>query len=204
LKVVCLHDLFFIADAGGFFQDPAPELLLRWYQTAAFTPFMRAHAHVDTQRREPWLFGEPWTSLIRKAIEMRYMLLPYWYTQFYESSMSGVPVMRPLFFEHPNDVSSFSVDNQFYVGPSLLVHPIVKPEASNVSVYFPANEVTFLFHINQMLIQQSRHGMSFTTIAKWMLPLDMFLSKLVWKRSLSLSEVAVFCLCRCVFVALLT
>lgn len=53
------------ADVGGFFGAPTPELLARWYQAAALTPFFRGHAHLDSPRREPWLFGEPWTSIIR-------------------------------------------------------------------------------------------------------------------------------------------
>ncbi|KAG0381051.1 hypothetical protein BGX24_000029 [Mortierella sp. AD032] len=59
------------ADVGGFFGDPEPELLTRWYQAGAFYPFFRAHAHLDSKRREPWLFGEPYTSQIRAAIRTR-------------------------------------------------------------------------------------------------------------------------------------
>lgn len=53
------------ADIGGFFGSPDPELLSRWYQAAVFSPFFRGHAHIDSPRREPWLFGEPWTAIIR-------------------------------------------------------------------------------------------------------------------------------------------
>ena len=45
------------ADVGGYFGNPEPELLVRWYQIGAYYPFFRAHAHQDTKRREPWLFG---------------------------------------------------------------------------------------------------------------------------------------------------
>ncbi len=55
------------ADVGGFFGDPDSELLVRWYQTGVWQPFFRAHAHIDTKRREPWLFGEPVTSHIRNV-----------------------------------------------------------------------------------------------------------------------------------------
>ena len=57
------------ADIGGFFGNPDSELLVRWYQLGAFYPFMRGHAHIDTKRREPWLFGDENTNLIREAIE---------------------------------------------------------------------------------------------------------------------------------------
>jgi alpha 1,3-glucosidase len=72
------------ADVGGFFGNPEPELLLRWYQLGAFQPFFRGHAHIDTKRREPWVFGEPWTGLIKDAIAQRYTYLPYLYTAFHE------------------------------------------------------------------------------------------------------------------------
>lgn len=53
------------ADIGGFFGNPPAALVARWYQAAVFYPFARGHAHLESQRREPWLFGEPYTSLIR-------------------------------------------------------------------------------------------------------------------------------------------
>lgn len=82
------------ADVGGFFRDPEPELLMRWYQLGSLQPFFRAHAHIDTKRREPWLFGEPYTTLIREAVQRRYRLLPYIYTLFSESHAIGTPIMR--------------------------------------------------------------------------------------------------------------
>ena len=59
------------ADIGGFFGNPGPELLVRWYQLAAYYPFMRGHAHLEAKRREPWLFGEDNTARIRDAIRQR-------------------------------------------------------------------------------------------------------------------------------------
>jgi alpha 1,3-glucosidase len=83
---------------GGFFGNPDPDLLVRWYQAGAFQPFFRGHAHIDTKRREPWLFGEPYTTLIRDAIRRRYKLLPYLYTTFWQAHTEGKPVMRYVFF----------------------------------------------------------------------------------------------------------
>lgn len=59
------------ADIGGFFGDPEPELLVRWYQAAALQPFFRGHSAKETKRREPWLFGEEITAKIRTAIQQR-------------------------------------------------------------------------------------------------------------------------------------
>uniref|UniRef100_A0A8D3DCI1 Glucosidase II alpha subunit b n=1 Tax=Scophthalmus maximus TaxID=52904 RepID=A0A8D3DCI1_SCOMX len=95
------------ADVGGFFKSPSTELLVRWYQTGAYQPFFRAHAHLDTPRREPWLFGPENTALIRDAVRQRYTLMPYWYLQFYQAHRTGQPVMRPLWVEYPQDPATF-------------------------------------------------------------------------------------------------
>jgi alpha 1,3-glucosidase len=65
------------SDIPGFFNDPEDEeLVVRWYQVAVFFPFYRAHAHHDTKRREPWEFAPEICDKIKKAIELRYSLLP--------------------------------------------------------------------------------------------------------------------------------
>ncbi len=66
------------ADVGGFFGNPDAELLERWYQAGAWQPFFRAHAHIDTKRREPWLFGEEVLGRIRSTVATRYSYLPFW------------------------------------------------------------------------------------------------------------------------------
>lgn len=62
--------------------QPTHPLTRRWYQLGIYYPFFRGHAHLETQRREPWLFGEDTTRRVRDAIRGRYMLLPYIYTLF--------------------------------------------------------------------------------------------------------------------------
>ncbi|KAK2445095.1 Glycosyl hydrolase family 31 protein [Trifolium repens] len=128
------------ADVGGFFGNPEPELLVRWYQLGAFYPFFRAHAHHDTKRREPWLFGERKTELIRDAIHVRYALLPYYYTLFREANTTGVPVARPLWMEFPSDEATFSNDEAFMVGNSILVQGIYTEQAKHASVYLPGKQ----------------------------------------------------------------
>ncbi|KAI9360044.1 glycosyl hydrolases family 31-domain-containing protein [Zopfochytrium polystomum] len=125
------------ADVGGFFGNPEPQLLVRWYQTGVFQPFFRAHAHIDTKRREPWLFGEPYTSLIREAVRTRYRLLPYLYTLFWEANQNGKPVMRPLVSEFPEDKNTFDVDYLFMLGSDLLVAPVTVKDAPSIEVYLP-------------------------------------------------------------------
>ncbi|XP_051117289.1 probable glucan 1,3-alpha-glucosidase [Andrographis paniculata] len=128
------------ADVGGFFGNPDTDLLVRWYQLGAYYPFFRGHAHHDTKRREPYLFGERNTQLMREAIHVRYMLLPYFYTLFREANVSGMPVARPLWMEFPSDEKTFSNDEAFMVGSSLLVQGIYTKDAKKVSVYLPGEQ----------------------------------------------------------------
>ncbi|KAJ1720544.1 glucosidase II, partial [Coemansia erecta] len=88
--------MFCGADVGGFFGNPPPDLLTRWYQLGIWYPFFRAHAQYSSERREPWVLGEPYVSYIRNAIRERYRMLPYWYTLFRETSITGMPVLRPM------------------------------------------------------------------------------------------------------------
>ena len=132
------------ADVGGFFGTPSKELLTRWFQAGAFYPFFRAHAHIDTRRREPYLAGEPYTPIMTQAIRLRYQLLPMWYTAFHEASVDGSPILRPQYYVHPDDETGFAIDDQFYVGSSgLLVKPVVKEGAESVEVYFADDEIYY-------------------------------------------------------------
>lgn len=146
------------ADVGGFFDDPPRDLLARWYQAGAFYPFFRAHAHIDTKRREPWLAGEPYTSIIRSAIVLRYSLLPTWYTAFHEASQTGMPILRPHFVVFPDDVDGFKVQDQYFVGDSgLLHHPVVKQDAKSISLYLADNEPYYCYHTFDLKQGRGRH-----------------------------------------------
>ncbi|MBZ3887883.1 Neutral alpha-glucosidase AB, partial [Sciurus carolinensis] len=138
------------ADVGGFFKNPEPELLVRWYQMGAYQPFFRAHAHLDTGRREPWLLPSQHQEIIRDALGQRYSLLPFWYTLFYQAHREGFPVMRPLWVQYPQDVTTFSIDDQFLLGDALLVHPVSDAGAHGVQVYLPGQgEVWYDIHSYQ-------------------------------------------------------
>ncbi len=126
---------------------PSKELLTRWYQAGAFYPFFRAHAHIDTRRREPYLLGEPHTPIIAQAIRLRYQLLPAWYTAFHESSVNGSPIVRAQYYVHPSDERGFGVDDQFYVGSTgLLVKPVTAEGATSVDIYLADDEVYYDYH----------------------------------------------------------
>jgi len=126
------------ADVGGFFGDPDPELATRWYQLGAFYPFFRGHAHLDTKRREPWMFGEPYTGFIRNAIRRRYALMPYLYTLFEEAHRTGAPVLRAMWYEFPDDDVVAAKDDVAMLGPALLVAPVLFKNAQERSTYLPS------------------------------------------------------------------
>lgn len=129
------------ADVGGFFGNPEKDLLTRWYQAGIFYPFFRAHAHIDTRRREPYLVGEPYMSIITQAIRLRYQLLPMWYTAFHQASVDGTPIVQPQYYVHPSDERGFSLDDQLYIGSSgLLAKPVVTEGAERVDIYISGDE----------------------------------------------------------------
>eukprot|EP00210_Caulerpa_lentillifera_P000550 g531.t1 len=130
------------ADVGGFFGDPDAELFTRWYQLAIFYPFFRGHAHIDTKRREPWVYGEPTTSRVKKALKERYALLPYLYTMFRLNNLTGEPIMRPLWYEFTNQ-NLFSSQEQFMLGPALMIRPILESGTQSVSTMFPQGVIWY-------------------------------------------------------------
>ena len=130
------------ADVGGFFGNPGAELMTRWYQLGAFYPFFRGHAHLESKRREPWLFGEETTGHIREAIRRRYRLLPYIYTLFLHANVSGTPVMRPLWYEFPENSDVFAEDKVFMLGGAVAVAPVLRQGETSVRVVLPIATTT--------------------------------------------------------------
>lgn len=122
------------SDIGGFSGHPSAELFTRWFQMAAFTPFFRGHSATSTPRREPWVYGEPTTTIVRNFLNLRRRLTPYLYTLAWEASQSGAPLMRPLFWEFP---TMGDVEDQFMLGDSLLVAPVLEEGEKNRRVTLP-------------------------------------------------------------------
>ena len=125
------------ADIGGFSEDASPELVLRWTWLGTFYPFMRNHSGKTSRRQEPYAFGEPWSGHMREAIRFRYQLLPYVYTLAEEASRTGAPLMRPIFYEFPEDETAYTIHDAFFFGPALLVAPIIRPGKTHRAVYLP-------------------------------------------------------------------
>ncbi len=124
-------------DIGGFNGNPSAELYTRWFQVSAFFPFFRTHSAKDLERREPWSFGEQTTSIIRAYLMLRYQLIPLFYSLAYETSQTGAAIIRPLFWEFPQERRLWDVGDAFLVGSSLLVAPILKEGAQKRSIALP-------------------------------------------------------------------
>jgi alpha-glucosidase len=124
-------------DVGGFAGDATGELLARWTEFGIFQPFCRNHSAWDTRPQEPWAFGEPYESAIRSMLLLRQRLMPYLYTLFEEAHRTGTPILRPLLFDVPSDATTYTADDEFLVGPTLLVAPITAPGVEYRHVYLP-------------------------------------------------------------------
>ena len=120
------------ADIGGFAGQYNPELYTRWQQMGAFIPVMRAHGTGVVT--EPVYYPEPYKSIVRDFIRLRYRLLPYHYTLAWENSLTGMPLARPLFFADPQ---LKDVDDQYLWGNDLMVAPVMEESANSRQVVFP-------------------------------------------------------------------
>ncbi|TBU52165.1 glycosyl hydrolases family 31-domain-containing protein [Dichomitus squalens] len=136
------------SDVGGYFGNPDSEMLVRWYGVGVFSPFFRAHAHVDATRREPFLLHEPYKSIVRDMLRLRYAMLPVYVT--------GLPVVRPHFVVFPQDEEGFSLDDQFFVGGSgLSVKPVARKGATEEIVYLPAEDQVYYDYFNDHAYRSS-------------------------------------------------
>jgi alpha-glucosidase len=127
-------------DIGGFAESPTPELYTRWLQSGLFYPFMRSHTTFGTPDQEPWSFGPQWEALNRRVIELRYELLPTIYNVMRDSSMNGLPAMRPVVLEFPEDPATYGLDDQYMFGSDLLIAPVVRESVTTRSVYLPKGD----------------------------------------------------------------
>ncbi len=134
------------SDLGGFGgANDDTELYVRWLQYGVFQPIFRPHAQEEVPS-EP-VFKDPETkALAKKAVQLRYDLLPYNYTLAYINSTKGTPLMRPLFYMTPKDTASYRISSTYLWGDAFLVTPVTDPKASEVTVSFPTNTTWFDFY----------------------------------------------------------
>ena len=127
------------SDIGGFCCGfTTPELYIRWMQYGTFCPITRAHG--VGQPTEPWGHGEQAEMISKKFIRLRYKLLPYIYTMAYKNYLTGMPLARPLLFDHPDDNFLYNYSSSYMWGDEILVSPIVTEGAQTKDVYLPAGK----------------------------------------------------------------
>lgn len=124
-------------DIGGSTGETSAELYLRWFQLAAFLPFFRTYEIWVTKHREHWEFGEPYLTILRDFLRLRYALMPYWYTLAWEANQTGHPIIRPLFWHDPTDKNLWDIDDEFLLGENLLVAPVTQEKSKAREVILP-------------------------------------------------------------------
>ncbi|PIB34799.1 glycoside hydrolase family 31 [Reichenbachiella sp. 5M10] len=133
-------------DTGGFVGNATEELFARWISMGAFTPFFRGHSNVNTRDSEPWAYGEHTEEISRNYINLRYRLMPYLYSMFYEASVSGIPINRSLAinYTHDDKVYETAYENEFLFGDAILVAP-VSSQKELEKIYLPEGKWYDLF-----------------------------------------------------------
>jgi alpha-D-xyloside xylohydrolase len=120
-------------DIGGFWGEPSPELYVRWAQCGLLSALARYHG---ASARDPWLFGAEALAIVREYARLRSRLVPYLESLGWEAAETGIPLMRPMALEFPEDPAGYAFDLQYCLGPTLLVSPVVHADGW-VTTYLP-------------------------------------------------------------------
>ncbi|HEU5291475.1 MAG TPA: TIM-barrel domain-containing protein, partial [Cyclobacteriaceae bacterium] len=133
-------------DIGGFVGNADEKLFARWISIGAFSPFFRGHSMINSRDSEPWSYGEKVEEISRNYMKLRYRLLPYLYSLFYEASQTGMPINRSLAIDFPFDehIYDHNYHNQYLFGPAILVAP-VESNKDLTKVYLPEGNWYSLF-----------------------------------------------------------
>ncbi|NJL92585.1 MAG: DUF5110 domain-containing protein [Anaerolineae bacterium] len=142
-------------DLGGHGGAPDGEQFARWMQLGSMMPYFRNHTVKGTPAQEPWQFGPQIEAIARRYIELRYRLLPYFYSVMAMAHQTGAPFLRPAFFEDRSDPELRNQDDAFFIGDSLFVAPVLEPGATERTVYLPRG-AWYDFWANR-LIDGARH-----------------------------------------------
>jgi len=125
-------------DIGGFYRvaPDAGELFARWFQFGAFCSVFRAHGFV-WRYHLPWSHGDEIEAICRRYLELRYALMPYTYTLAWQAHRLGLPLMRPLVLDYPDDPRVWDLGTQYLWGDDILVAPVTRAGATHWTVYLP-------------------------------------------------------------------
>jgi len=137
-------------DIGGFKKGVlTPELFARWMEAGVFFPIMRAHSQHNVSAHFPWLYGTDALNAIRDALNLRYRLIPFYYSLAHETFETGVPLMRPLVMEFPDDPKVANLSDEWMMGDSILAAPILQSGGKR-SVYLPTGK-WYVFNTNSTI-----------------------------------------------------
>ncbi|MBG7629322.1 MAG: DUF4968 domain-containing protein [Bacteroidetes bacterium] len=137
------------SDLGGFAgANLDDELYTRWLQYGVFQPIYRPHAQEDVPS-EPVFRESKTKALAKKAIELRYQLMPYNYTLAFENNQTGLPLMRPLFFEEATNISALNNNTTYLWGNEFLVSPVVEQGLKEQTISFPKNSNWYNFYSDE-------------------------------------------------------
>ncbi|XP_035314664.1 putative maltase-glucoamylase-like protein FLJ16351 isoform X1 [Cricetulus griseus] len=125
------------ADICGFFGDAEYEMCIRWMQLGAFYPFSRNHNNAGTRRQDPVAWNSTFEEYSRKVLRIRYSLLPYLYTLMHKAHTEGSTVIRSLLHEFTDDNITWDIDQQFMLGPAILISPVLQSNTFKIHAYFP-------------------------------------------------------------------
>ena len=134
LSLACSGFGFWSHDIGGFESTATADVYKRWCQFGLLSSHSRLHG--SSSYRVPWLFDEEACDVLRKFVKLKCRLMPYLYRQAVAAHENGIPVMRPMFMEFPEDRACEVLDRQYMLGDSLLVAPVFK-ESGDVEYYLP-------------------------------------------------------------------
>ncbi len=124
------------SDTGGFSSNATGELLIRWCQFSLFTPLFRNHSSNGTRTQEPYAFGKETEEILKNIIDLRYVILPYLYSEYMKAVLNDDSYFRPLTFEYSDEFSK-RVEDQLLLGDSLMIAPIYEQNAKGRYVYLP-------------------------------------------------------------------
>lgn len=134
LSLACGGFGFWSHDISGFEQTASADIYKRWCQFGVFSSHSRLHGSVSY--RVPWLFDEEACDVLRELVNLKCRLMPYIYSQAVETHISGIPMMRPMFMEFPEDRMCDVLDKEYMLGDSILVAPVFK-ESGECEYYLP-------------------------------------------------------------------
>jgi len=124
---------FWSHDFGGFVSPTPENLYRRWTAFGALSSHSRSHGQPP---KEAWEYGEDFLDYFRSAMEMRYRLIPYIYAQSKECTEKGLPVLRALFVDYPDDPGAWLIEDQYMFGSDMLVAPLFTSSTGR-DVYLP-------------------------------------------------------------------